>query len=37
MYPGDTAVVTKSELMTRLIRLNGNDFFEKLNSKLSER
>ena len=37
VYDGDTAVITKSPLTTRLIKLNGNDFFEKLNTKLSER
>ncbi len=37
VYDGDTAVITRSTLTTRLIRLNGDDFFEKLNSKLSER
>ncbi len=37
LYDGDVAVVTKSPLTTRLIKLNGNDFFEKLNTKLSER
>lgn len=37
VYAGDFALITRSPLTTRLVKLHGNDFFSRLNTKLSER
>ncbi len=37
LYNGDYVVIERSSLTTKLIKLTNNDFFERLNTKLSER